>query len=526
MRSYYSHLETATNAGKASISKPVCRSSAIFPVMELPSISSRVLFMGYWMLKRHIHQIGSVITLRDLSGQLIYRTNQLIEEAKPFRIEVRELLNLSGYSPTEKFFGSLEVEFFSTVNLVFPFPAVSVNYYGPKFSSIVHTAQRVYNDFDDMRNNSQTSVPESGFNIYADDMQEPFIAIINGPEPVPECKVQLQFFNLNHELLTHELNLGKIEAYQTHFLYPSQLVNLKEFLKGSVGAAKVHFHVNWIFPRLLVGNINHSLPAISLTHSYYDCHNARSESDYWLTPKPEWHPASLMIPLCVSGDHFTNIYFYPIYSPSNIAIDLELYDATGQCLVVKTNFLKLESNEEFKQIDFKKIADELHLSLPHELAARIIARPIGESRIPARIKIGLDIGHLKQKIMPCNICTNLQPFNPPLETKPSTFRWAPLLTDQPNSSLWIMNSSPAVNYQRSAKVILTFFHEQDTSTLSREITIPPQGFVTIKPDEDEELRTFFDGKIGWCTAVSTNPYTTTYYFSDNASGVVGGDHGF
>lgn len=527
MRSYYEHLETTAGvAKKVIISKPVFRSSAIFPVIHQTGISSRILFMGYWILKRHIKQISAVISLRGENGELLHRDLMAIEEAKTYRLELADQLIKSGLPIDASFIGTMEVEFFSTSNLVFPYPAVVINYYGPHFSSVVHTAQRVYNDFEDMHNNSQAQVPESGFNIYADDEREPFFGLINGPEKTSDGKIFMQFFNSDQEVLSIDFDSGPLQPYQLQMIYPAQLANLKKFLKGKVGAAKIRFQVNWIFPRLVAGNFQHSLPAMTITHTYYDCSNARSQRDYWLPVQPEWHPAALMVPACIQEKHFTNLYFYPIYSPGVFSLDVEIYDAKGHFLGRKKNVLKIESpNEEFKVIDIKDLCAQLKINAHQELAARVIARTVDDNRIPARIKLGLDIGREIQQ-MPCNICTNLQPFNPALETKPSTFRWCPVLADQPHASLWIMNSSPAVHYAKNAEVTLSFFREKDTSVLMRSFTLPPHGFIVIRPDADPDLKNFFAENVGWCTLVSTNPYTTSYYFSENSSGVVGGDHSF
>lgn len=527
MRSYYAHLENAMNISKGPISpKPVFRSSAIFPMINLPGITSRVIFMGYWILKRNIKQIACVTTLRSEIGTILYRSHFLIQEAKTFRFELKEQLALAGLSSEISFIGSLEIEFFSTEHLVFPFPALVINYYGDHFNTVVHTAQRIYNDFEDMLNNSQTQVPESGFNIYADDDREPFFAFINGAEEVKNAFIKMEFYNHLQEVLYHEMNLGTMHPYQTKIVYPAQEVNLKDFLNGKVGAAKIYFKLNWIFPRLVVGNIQHSLPALTITHSYYDCSQAKSESDYWRPSESQWYPASLMVPLLIQKTHYTNIYFYPIYSPSQFIVDIEIYQSNGQMIGKKENLLCLDSPfKNYQVISFKSLCQELAIPEQPYLAARIIARTKENQRIPARIKIALDIGQ-KEETMPCNICTNLQPFNPALETKPKSFRWAPFLADQKNATIWLMNSSPHTHYEKTAEIQLTFFREKDSETLKRTITLAPHGFQVIKLSEEEELQQFFENHIGWFTATTSNPYTTTYYFTEHPSGVVGGDHGF
>lgn len=527
MRSYYAHLEQAKPAVQNTIpSKPVYRSSAIFPVIQAEGISSRILFMGYWILKRNIKEIACVITLRSIEGTVLSRSTMSITESKTYRIELHDQLALAGLSITDDFMGSLEIEFFSTQNLVFPYPAVDINYYGPQFSTIVHTAQRVYNDFDDLRNNSQTAVPESGFNIYAKDDQEPFFTLINGAAACENNTVTMEFYNRDQEVLTHTLELGSLAPYQTFFCFPARLCDLKHFLKGDVGTAKIYFKVNWAFPRLVAGNWNHRFQALNITHTYYDCEKAVSKTDYWFTPKSGWHPASLMIPVCADTKHFTNVYFYPIYSPTHFSVGIEIYNEKGHLLGAKNPTTEvLSPSSELIKISLKDLCEELNIAPQENLAARLYANEILNHPIPSRIKIGLDIGST-QKQLPCNICVNLQPFNPAYEGKPSTFRWLPFLADQPRPTVWIMNSSPQVEYEQTAKLTLTFFREQDSETLVYHLDLPANGFLTLDLSKHVDLKDFFGDHIGWLTVQSSNPYTTTYYFTESSVGIVGGDHGF
>lgn len=526
MRSYYEHLETAAGQPRQPAPpKPTLRSSAIFPMIQLPGISSRILFMGYWILKRNIREIAAVATLRSEKGKLLHRSQLLIAEPKTFRIELNEQLQAAGLPLDKPFLGSLEIEFFSTVHLVFPYPAAVLNYYGPNFSAVVHTAQRVYNDFEDQARNSQTSVPESGFNIYADHEREPFIALINGPAAVEKSALQMEFFNAGGEALAHTFSLGRLAPYELRMIYPGREIELETFLRGKAGAAKARFEVNWIFPRLVVGNIDHSLDALAITHTYYDTSSAKTDSDYWRPSEPGWLDATLMVPVSLADGHFTNVYFYPIYSPSTFSIDVEIYTGEGKLVGRKEAVMKISSpGKEVCKIDMQQLCAGLDISGAPYLGARLIARPLS-SRLPARIKIGLDIGREPVRL-PCNICTNLQPFNPALEAKPKSFRWSPMLADQPYASLWIMNSSPQTDYKRTAEVKLTFFRETDAQTLTRTFTLPPHGFHVLLAQEDAELQQFLGKSIGWMTAETTNPYTSTYYFAENPTGIVGGDHGF
>ena len=524
MRSYYSHIQMTAPEAAAVAARPVFRSSAIFPVLQQKDLSSRVLFLGYWILKRNIDKISAVATLRSSEGSTLARQLLTITEAKAYCLELEDFLEMAQLSTFENFYGTLEIEFYSNSNLFFPYPAVVVNYYGPAFSSVVHTAQRVYNDFEDMQKNSQTSVPESGFNVRVIEGCEPFLGLINGAAVQENGEISLQFFNHAGDVLEYNESLGTLNPYETRVLYPAENTDLQSFLGGREGSCKATFTVKWIFPRLLVGNRQKNPSALSVTHTYYDCSAATSSGDYWRYSEPGWHVASLMLPLWLDADHFTNVYFYPIYSPSTLAISIELYAQDGELLGEKDHYLTLKSPcDQFAMIPFNEIAKELRIDPAKAKAARISARPLGQSLTPARIKLALDIGH-QDKGLPCNICMNLQPYNPAWATKKSSFKWMPFLADQPMPSLWLMNSSPQKNYTETAALEMTFFREKDNATLKRTLELPPQGCFILT--RDAELDAFFENHVGWVTVTTNNPYLTTYYFADNPSGVVGGDHGF
>lgn len=522
MRTYYAHLETLTPEVNKLSAHPNFRSSAIFPIMKEPGLNVRLLFMGYWLLKRKIDHLASVITLRSREGTPIARKTLTIADAKAYRIELSDLL------PEDVVFeGSLEIEFYSTENLVFPYPAVVINYYGDNFSSVVHTAQRIYNDYEDLQKNSQTSVPESGFNIYVNDSYEPFLGLINGASGVEDARMELEFFNHKNQTFTFTKELGTLKPYETTFIHPAREFDLRSFLDGQVGSCKAHFDVNWIFPRLLVGNQNRNSPMLSITHTYYDCSTADSKGDYWYPPESEWHPASLMFPLFLADDRYTNLYFYPIYSPSVLAIDVEFYSEQGALLATRKEILRLKSPmKEYAVLHLTQLAKELRCDAPKgRLAVKVIARPLEESLLPTRIKVGFDVGHENQGL-PCNICMNLQLFSPALAAKPSSFKWLPLLADQPTPLIWLMNSSPHKDYEKQSTVELSIFREKDTAFLKRSLVIPANGFIALNANDDKEIAEFLEGSIGWATAVTDNSYLTTYYFADHPSGNVGGDHGF
>ncbi|MDF2550665.1 MAG: hypothetical protein K0S07_1732 [Chlamydiales bacterium] len=520
MRSYHGHLETLRFPSRK---KPIYRASAIFPVFETATVSSRILYMGYWMIKRGIPNIAVLVSLRSEEGELLYRSELAADAPKSYRLEVKDLLKSASIA-TDYFQGSLELEFFASQPLLFPYPAALVNYYGEGGSSFVHTAQRVFNDFDDAKSNLETEVPESGFNIYCDEEKEPFFTLINGPKRVESAFIEMVFFNAQQKTLSQSLHFESFEPYETKVIFPALFANLKEFLGGKAGTAKISFNASWVFPRLIVGNWLKNPSFLNVTHSYYDCSSAKDLSDYWQMENDEWYPAALLVPVEGREEHFTNLTFYPIYSKSRLSIDIEFYNSEGICFATKKNALEIEESPLFQSIELKKLLAELQVTPPPFFTARVIAHLKPGYQLPSRIKVSLDSGRVGRGI-PCNICTNLHLANPDLENKPSAFRWLPLLSDQEINRVWLINSAPKKDYRRKANLTLTFYRE-DLSTFQRTCTILPHSFLLLDLKQDAEIQSFLDGQIGWLTAQSDNPYLTTYYFQENRSGIIGGEHGF
>lgn len=526
MRSYRNHLTHAAPVATAIMRKPTFRSSAIFPVFHTEGMSTRICFLGYWMVKRNIQEIQSVITLRTKEGATIYRTTERVTEAKTYRVELEDLLDAIGYEKSIGFTGSLEIEFFSSRDLVFSYPGVVVNYYGPGFGSIVHTAQRVYNDEEDRRINQETLVSEAGFNIYADGDREPFFSFINGFEPVKNGCITMKFFNNKKETMDLHIDVPLLAPYETKVIYPDRHTDLQSFLDGNPGTVRINFDVDWVFPRIIAGNFQRSKAALSVTHTYYDCSSRMSKEDYWHEPQEGWHSASMLIPVTLMGRRYTHVNFYPIYSPCELAVDIELYDSEGNLLGFKHDMQSISpTDSRLQTVDLNALCRELAIDVEQHIGASLIARPLGNSRIPTRLKVGLDYG-LNEDSLPCNICKSMDVFNPALEQKKRSFHWAPVITDQEEGTVWIMNSSPMNPYTRTASVTLTFYREEDTQTLTRQMTLAPNGSYCLRLSEHPELQEFFGRRMGWYTCISENPHIKTYYLCEGSSGIVGGDHDF
>ena len=153
MKSYYQHLSTTKEFGESPdlVKKPILRSSAIFPVIKNNHFSTSIHFLGYWLLKRNIPEVSLLISLRDSNGKILLRKTEILSTAKAFSIVLNELLNEINYDTNNDFLGSIETEFNSTRDMVYPYPALVLEYHNEDFNTCVHTIGRIYNDFEEIK---------------------------------------------------------------------------------------------------------------------------------------------------------------------------------------------------------------------------------------------------------------------------------------------------------------------------------------------------------------------------------------
>ena len=277
MKSYQSHLKTTINLDKKDITrKPVFRSSAIFPVCLSKEINVNIYFLGYWLLKRNINEISLLTTIRNQSGSVIYRNSNIIDRIKSYKISLKKILKTKN-----NFFGSIELEFNSIEDLVFPFPALIINYESKKSSSVVHTCGRIFNDLEDQIKNNIELVSEGGFDILPKKNFLPFFSFVNGPTRILNQTLKLKILNFQGETIKKNIILKKIEPYETKFIFFLKDKE-KKFLRGKKGSININHSFTTFFPRFLAGNIEKNFSSTQITHTYYDLKGRKKSSDYWL----------------------------------------------------------------------------------------------------------------------------------------------------------------------------------------------------------------------------------------------------
>ena len=525
MKSYYQHLKSTQEFGEKVniLKKPIFRSSAIFPVIHNEFYSSSIHFLGYWLLKRNIPEVTLVVTLRNADGNSLLRKTQIIDSAKAFSINLDEILQEINLK-TNYFVGSIETEFHTTRDMVFPYPALVLEYQNEQFNTCVHTLGRIYNDLEDLKENDDTHVPETGFDIHETDDLKSFLSFVNGPLENKDGKIEYTLTNSHSEKSSGTFHIGKINPFETKLLYFNEhITNLAEFLKNDSGSISLKHNFEGFYPRLLVGNIQKSSPSVSFTHSYYDCTSCVTESDYWSRTDENHFDSSIYIPIFNKNNHFTNLIIYPNMSPSNVTLKIDIHDKNGKKIIENSNFLKIDSSQKkLTKINLNEIIT-LDTYGNENLSAHIIAN-FENNKIPSRIKFGLNVGNFESNFkLPCNICFNMQMGNPLIENKSGSFHWAPMFSER-NTVLALGNFSTLKNYEKTANLELNFYRIEDSTTFSKKISLVPNSEKRFTID-DFELKNFLETE-GWVTIKADNPYVHGYYFNLNSSGSISGDHLF
>ena len=527
MKSYYSHLQSTMEFGEKKLvtKKPVLRSSGVFPVTHNKNYSTKIHFLGYWFLKRQIPEVTLTITLREKSGEILLRKIEIINETKAFTINLKSLLQEINFNSNSDFIGSIETEFNTTRDMVFPYPALVLEYYNKEFNTCVHTLGRIYNDFEDMTENSTFKVPETGFDIHETDDLHSFLSFVNGPIHNEDGYIEYVITNSKSEKHRGSFHLGKINSFETKFFYfKDHIQDLSKILNNEYGSISLKHNFEGFYPRFLVGNIQETFPSVSFTHSYYDCTSCTHESDFWNRGNNDHYDSSAYIPIFARDNQYTNLIIYPNLSESNFTLKLDIHDQNGNLIYENSDILDIEKiNTKLFKINFNKFIENLDISNDNYYAARVITN-FKNNKIPTRIKFGLDVGinGLKSKL-PCNICFNTNMGNPLLADKPGSFHWAPMFNNR-NSILTLGNFSTLKNYQRDANIELNFYRIEDSTHLSKKISLKPCSEQRISLN-DYALNDFIKTE-GWVTIKADNPYIEGYYFNLNSSGSVSGDHFF
>ena len=526
MKSYINHIKATANNALLLKNRPIMRSSAIFPIRVNESeLDTIVTFLGYWMIKRKITEVTVVMTLRDKKGSLINLDTFLVDEVKSYSWSMKELLEKNLIS-TKDFIGSIEIEIFSSRNMVFPYPAITFAYKSDIGLAFVHSCGRVYNDFYDQKNNEEQIVPETGFDIIPNINSTAFFSFINGTIPIINEKIDFVFINSNGDSFKSSINLTNINCYETVWIDLFKSSVKRNFFKGEKGTVKIFHNRKGFFPRFVAGNQSLSNKnVISLTHSYYDTSGDKSDTSIWKNPnRDQYYDSVLSFPIDEQFNS-TIIATYPNMVMHKTILNLEFYDSNSNLIyTLKDSFsIFYNKNNAINYIDCKKILDKNAIILKKN--SPILCKVIfnGDGYVPSRMKFGLNFSNSKDISLSSNICFNAVVPNKNFELKSGTFKWLALF-DPSNQKVFLTNSSFVKNQNKVANADIEIWRKKDNRSYKFKISINENSCKEIISNITEDLNTFLGGSIGWITIKSDNPNLYGYYVTDYNNGLVGADH--
>ncbi len=519
MKSYSNHLISTKSYGEAQNVnyRPTMRSSAVFPLIHKTSkIKSIYTFMGYWMRKRNIPLVTVLVTIRDQNGNKIEVRSIEVKSIKSYAISSRELIS------KKEFFGSVEFEIFSAVDMVFPYPAITFGLEGINGLTFVHTCGRVYNDLDDLKSNEEKIVPETGFDLIVGKLYDPFFAFINGPIKIKNKKVELEYISSKNKKKIIYKTIKNIEPYGLGWIKLFEGNQRSLFEDGEKICVKIRHSFEGFFPRFVAGNIYRNFEDVSLTHSYYDTSIDKSDSSCWKNPSTKkYFDSVLSIPFDTKFSE-TELAIYPNLAHSPTNLKFELYNELGE-LIDTAPFNKKIATKNNKLIYVKllKVFSKYKNTLK-DGNIRVVLDGFGV--VPARMKFGLNFENLvKNNNLPSNICFNAVVPNMKILEKPETFHWCAVF--DPNfQKIYLHNTSFVKKGFRDALIKIQVYRKSDDKNLEWKIYIPYNGSKEIIKSHRDKLKKFLKKEIGWISFSCSSPFVTGYYVTDYGRGVIGADH--
>ena len=126
--------------------RPVHRTSTLFPVFRKGELNTKIEFLNYWALK-NVQKVGAICTLRDQDGELVSRSALELTETRGYSVDCGAMLETAGvHGP---FVGSIEFEGYSSEDLHVPTPAIMAVFHGDGHQGLVHAYTRTYNDYEE-----------------------------------------------------------------------------------------------------------------------------------------------------------------------------------------------------------------------------------------------------------------------------------------------------------------------------------------------------------------------------------------
>ena len=496
---------------------PTFKSSAIFFIILNKFVNTKISFLNYWKIKNSNYDVTCQLTLRNQKGFKILRKFFKVTD-NTYQISISDLIKLN--SANDNFLGSIELEIHSSYDLKYSFPAIDAIYETKEGISLVHSNQRIFENFQDIKNNESINKTQTGFDIHLDSKNESFITAINGPEEIKNKELYVEFFNYLGKSIKEKIRYDKINPYQAIFLELKSFKRLRKFLKNKRGFCKINLPTKNIFNRILVGTFSKDRKKISTTHSYYDCSKF---IDYINTKNIDKNQYQCYLPFNIIEGLDLEIVIYPIFSRSNITVGLEEYNLDRRRKTIKNNIQTIKKNfNDLKIINLKNIIKTQNkINKNNVYCLNIVSK---NNLLPSRLTFGFNY---KKTSLGSNISESMI-VNHGKDIKGRGFYWGPAFCSKKLKTI-IALSSVSKNkdeLKNNSKLVKMKLYGKDKVILRKKFYIRSPQAINLDIKKLLKNNKINEGKIIWYTLETEEKNIICKHIHLSEYGHVCADHSF
>ena len=475
----------------------VHRSSLLVPA--LPNSDVAISFLNHFLIKRGITSVGCKVTAIDNNGKRITSQLTTIDQPRVYTMYLQR-----DFVPNAT---SFLVEFFSSENIFVPFPAVMVNHRTKNALSGVHSFNRVLADVFEDDGVNAIHVQEAAIDIVRNPNLSTFFVLAAGPFNL-QAPITLRL-NTHDSELTHSLNVN-IPRFTQQLFELRDVVPAWSQLQGTLFIDQPDQKL--FYGRLFVGQIAKDGSFVG-NHSYYD--SSHVEGEFWTNNNPSFRT----YPVIKELDAL--IRFYPIMSPSEIALTVIYNSPVGKQLGATSARSLVSPSTDFFELDIRKSAIEAGVDIKAVNSFTVQATPV-TGFTPTRINHQIVYG---QSAIESSINVSLQNYNV-LHSKSKLRTYWGQLVNSPEFETWLSITNDG--YQDPVSTFEVRIFDENGFVASEFVVVPKNTAKTINVAhllKDKGLTPL--GEFLWYEFECANHFLTAFLVSRNRnSSHCTGEHSF
>lgn len=471
------------------------RASAVFPLRQRPGCNLNIVFLNYWKVKNKIDSVLCTIRLYNTEGQQLAQASQLVEG------DHCEISIASIYA--EPLDGMAEVEFISTSNLLFAFPAILGIYEAKGNFSVVHSAGRVRNTNEAYK---EVETTESNWTCKFHDSFTPFFHIFNGPRKLEKpIEAVLSIFNNGELYQSLTFNTGLVNSFASKIFYLDELIPKVPEFRNAYITLKVP--QGQTFSRLVVGNFHRRSEFLEVTHSFPKVEISDFIGEGASSKKKSF------LPMIRPKDLDLSLISFPTNVSTMVSADIRVSRHEGE---------RLTANKE--SIVWKTGGEG---AIPFEMDCHkdnvLVCLDLNKGDVPARLNASY---RYKVPDSGSGFSTDIATGAKSRDYPPKSTHWGHgVISEQYRTMILIRNIAHDEQESKDDKAQLSFF-KKGGETLKKNVQIAAESCAFVDVKEAFGLSGTSEPEfISWILK-SEHTHLETFWVSFTKDGRICGEHGF